>query len=100
MIWIGGDAHKRVHQGVALGPTGVVAQRQITNTAAGWADLRAWAGAWPDRVWAIEGSASYGRGLAQFLTERGERAHESSHNRTGARRRGSDAPRQESTRWR
>ena len=22
MIWIGVDAHKRVHQGVALGPTG------------------------------------------------------------------------------
>ncbi len=76
MIWIGVDAHKRVHQGVALGLTGVVAQKQITNTAAGWADLRAWAGAWPDRVWAIEGSASYGRGLAQFLAERGERVHE------------------------
>src|SRR3979409_1932688 len=100
MIWIGVDAHKREPQGVALGQGGGVAQKQITNTAAGWAELRAWAEAWPDRIWAIEGSASYGRGLAQFLAERGERAHESSHNRTGARRRGSDAPRQESTRWR
>jgi transposase len=53
MIWIGVDAHKRVHQGVALDQAGVVAQKQITNTAAGWAELRAWAEAWPDRVWAL-----------------------------------------------
>jgi len=87
MIWIGVDAHKRVHQGVALGPTGVVAQKQITNTAASWVELRAWAEAWPDRVWAIEGSASYGRGLAQFLVERGERVHEVSPKWTAERRR-------------
>ena len=87
MIWIGVDAHKRVHQGVALGPTGVIAHKQIANTAAGWDELRAWAGAWPDRIWAIEGSASYGRGLAQFLTERGERVHEVSPKWTAERRR-------------
>jgi len=76
MIWIGVDAHKRVHQGVALRATGVVAQNQIANSAAGWAELRAWAAKWPDRTWAIEGSASYARGLAQFRAELGERVHE------------------------
>lgn len=87
MIWIGVDAHKRVHQGVALGATGLVAQRQIPNTAAGWTELRAWAAAWPDRMWAIEGSASYGRGLAQFLAELGERVREVSPKWTAERRR-------------
>ncbi len=72
MIWIGVDAHKRVHQALALGPDGVAAQKRVANTPAGWADLHAWAAPWPERVWAIEGSGSLGRGLAQFLAERGE----------------------------
>jgi transposase len=87
MIWIGVDAHKRVHQGVALGATGLVAQKQIANTATGWAELRTWAAAWPDHIWHIEGSASYGRGLAQFLAELGERVHEVSPKWTAERRR-------------
>jgi transposase len=87
MIWIGVDAHKRVHQAVALGPAGVVAQKQVRNTPTGWAELHAWATTWPERVWAIEGTGSYGRGLAQFLVERTERVHEVSPAWTAHRRR-------------
>jgi transposase len=40
MIWIGIDAHKRVHQAVALSVDGVLSQRVIANTPAGWTELR------------------------------------------------------------
>jgi hypothetical protein len=56
MIWIGIDAHKRVHQAVALSPDGVLAQKVIANTAVGWTELIQWAGSWPERMWAVEGS--------------------------------------------
>jgi transposase len=87
MIWIGVDAHKRVHQAVALGAEGVVAQLRVANTPAGWAALQAWAEPWPERVWAIEGSGFLGRGLAQLLAERGERVHEVCPRWTAERRR-------------
>ncbi len=87
MIWIGVDAHKRLHQAAALGASGVVAQRTIANTTAGWATLYDWAQQWPDRIWAVEGSGALGRGLAQFLAERGERVHEVSPTWTAQRRR-------------
>src|SRR5262245_10184437 len=87
MTWIGVDAHKRVHQALALGPDGVVGQQRVANTAIGWADLHAWAARWPERRWAIEGSGSLGRGLAQLLAERGERVHEVSARWTAQRRR-------------
>ena len=47
MIWIGVDAHKRVHQSVALGESGVLARKAIRNTADGWAELLAWAARLP-----------------------------------------------------
>lgn len=87
MVWIGVDAHKRVHQALALGSDGVIGQRQITNTADGWASLLNWAQVWPERIWAIEGSGALGRGLAQFLAERGEQVHEVSPKWTARRRR-------------
>jgi transposase len=86
MIWIGVDAHKRVHEAVALGPDGTVGHTTVPNTVGGWASLLAWA-AWPERVWAIEGSGALGRGLAQFLAGRGERVHEVSPKWTAQRRR-------------
>jgi transposase len=87
MIWIGVDAHKRRHEAVALGPDSLLSHRTAPNTAPGWAGLLAWARAWPERVWAIEGSGALGRGLAQVLAERGERAHEVSPKWTAQRRR-------------
>ena len=74
MIWT--DAHKRVHQAVVLSVDRVLAQKVIANTAVGWTTLIQWANAWPERVWAVEGSGSLGRGVAQFLARNGERVHE------------------------
>src|ERR1700704_3785959 len=88
MIWIGIDAHKRIHQAVALSVDGVLAQKVIANTAVGWTALVQWASAWPQRVWAVEGSGSLGRGVAQFLARNGERVHEVNPRWTARRRRG------------
>jgi transposase len=43
MLWIGVDAHKRVHQAVARGGDGELSQRTIGNTPEGWASLLVWA---------------------------------------------------------
>lgn len=88
MIWIGVDAHKKLHQAVAISLEGVVAERTIANTALAWAALLEWARQWPERMWAVEGAWYLGRGLAQYLAEQGERVHEVSGKWTAARRRG------------
>jgi len=44
MHTLGVDAHKRVHEAVALDTAGrEVGRRRVPNTAAGWRDLLAWA---------------------------------------------------------
>ena len=91
MLWIGVDAHKRVHQAVALDEGGSPAAQTAPNTPAGWAALLQWAQAGAERAWAVEGAGSFGRGLAQFLAERGERVYEVNPRwtaRRGARRGG------------
>lgn len=88
MIWIGVDAHKQVHQAVAINESGVIGTRTIPNTPAAWAALLEWARQWPERIWAVEGAWYLGRGLAQHLAERGERVHEVNGRWTAARRRG------------
>ena len=92
MIWIGIDAHKRVHQAVALSADGVLAQKTIANTAVGWTDVLRWASTWPERIWAVEGSGSLRRGVAQFLACRGERVYECNPRWTAQRRRGLRRP--------
>jgi transposase len=87
MMWIGVDAHKRVHQAVALGQDGELGERTIENTPDGWATLLTWAERWPERLWAVEGAGSLGRGVAQFLAGRGEQVHEVSPKWTAQRRR-------------
>lgn len=86
MIWIGVDAHKRIHQAVALSHSGVQGERTISNTAADWAALLDWARQWPERIWAVEGAWYLGRGLAQYLAEQGERVHEVSGRLTARQR--------------
>ena len=92
MIWIGIDAHKRVHQALALSADGVLGQKTIANTAVGWTELLRWARSWPERIWAVEGSGSLGRGVAQFLVVGGERVHEVNPRWTAQRRRGLRRP--------
>ncbi|MPZ21933.1 MAG: transposase, partial [Luteitalea sp.] len=76
MAWIGVDPHKRIHQAAALDADGTITTKLVPNTAEGWVDLLAWAQAWPERQWAIEGAASLGYGAAQFLVEHGEAVRE------------------------
>ena len=45
---------------------------RFTTDQAGYAAMRTYVKAWPDRVWAIEGSNGAGRPLAQRLLEAGE----------------------------
>lgn len=73
MITIGVDAHKRVHQAVAVDDAGVeVGQWRGANTAAGWQSLERWAAdVGPQHQWGIEGAWGYGRGLAQQLVASG-----------------------------
>ena len=94
MITIGVDAHKGVHMAVAVDVAGrEVARWRGPNSAAGWQELAAWAGALDDaRRWGIEGAWNYGRGLAQHLVEAGAEVYEvnprwTAGGRRGARRR-------------
>lgn len=92
MIWIGVDAHKQVHEALALGQEGVVGQRRLPNTPEAWVALLDWAEQWPERMWAVEGAWYLGRGLAQYLASQGERVHEVNGRWTAARRRGMRTP--------
>jgi transposase len=92
MLWIGVDAHKRVHQAVALDEGGSPTAETVPNTPAGWAALLQWAQAGAERAWAVEGAGSFGRGLAQFLAERGERVYEVNPRWTAQRRRSARRP--------
>jgi transposase len=86
VIWIGVDAHKRIHQAVAISDSGIVGERGLANTTAAWSELLAWGRQWPERIWAVEGAWYLGRGLAQYLAEQGERVHEVSGRLTAQRR--------------
>src|SRR5687768_13574971 len=46
---------------------------RFTTDRAGFAAMRAYAKAWPDRTWAVEGANGVGRPLAQRLLESGEK---------------------------
>jgi transposase len=92
VIWIGVDAHKRLHEAVAIGDSGIVGTRRISNDPAEWARLLEWARQWPERAWAVEGAWYLGRGLAQFLAEQGEEVREVNGRWTAARRRGMRRP--------
>jgi len=73
VITIGIDPHKRSLTAAALDrhsrPLG-----QLRLPASGQAgrQLLAWAAAWPDRRWAVEGASGLGRGIAQLLVAAGE----------------------------
>lgn len=90
-ILIGVDAHKRVHQAVAIDAAGRECGRcRVANTPAGWDELRAWAAALAEvERWGIEGAGQYGRGLAQCLLAADQTVCEVNPRQTAAMRRGS-----------
>lgn len=74
MLTLGVDAHKRVHQAVAIDERGhVIATWRGGNHPAAWAELRSWAAELGAvRCWGIEGAHTFGHGLAQHLVAAGE----------------------------
>jgi transposase len=73
-VMIGVDPHKGSHTAVAIGtaeePLGELRVRACGAQAE---RLLAWAAAWPERTWAVEGAAGLGHLLAQQLLAAGER---------------------------
>jgi transposase len=73
-VMIGIDPHKGSHTAVAVGaaeePLGKLRVRACPDQAG---KLVAWARAWPERTWAVEGAPGLGRLLAQQLVAAGER---------------------------
>ena len=89
MITIGVDAHKSVHQALALDDTGsVFGSWRGATTPDQWQQLLEWAKTLPGpRQWGIEGAWNYGRGLAQFLVAHQETVFEVNPRWTAERRR-------------
>ncbi len=76
---IGVDTHRDRHSAAMLASNGaLVDETSASADQAGYATLLGWAHRHAEarRVWAIEGSGSYGAGLAAFLDQRGERVAE------------------------
>ena len=72
-VMIGTGPHKGSHTAVAIGPSGEPLGRQRVRACPGQAQqLLAWAAAWPERTWAVEGATGLGRMLAQQLAAAGE----------------------------
>jgi transposase len=74
VVMIGVDPHKASHTAVAIGtaeePLGQLRVRASVDQAQ---RLLAWAQAWPERTWAVEGADGVGHLLAQQLLAAGER---------------------------
>ena len=72
---IGVDTHRDRHSAAILATSGgLVGQTNARADRAGYAALLTWASqhATGRRVWAVEGTGSYGAGLAAFLGQSGE----------------------------
>src|SRR6266436_8736509 len=74
VVMIGVDPHKGSHTAVALGADETVLDQLRVRASAAQAErLMAWAAAWPERTWAVEGAGGLGHLLAQQLVAAGER---------------------------
>jgi hypothetical protein len=73
-VMIGVDPDKGSHTAVAIGAAGEPLGRLRVGACGAQADkLLAWAAAWPERTWAVEGAGGLGHLLAQQLVAAGER---------------------------
>jgi len=88
-VAIGVDTHKEVHVAVALDRVGArLDSREIAATLAGYRSLLLWARELGVPAFAIEGTRSYGAGLARFRTSAGVEVFECERPRREERRRG------------
>ncbi len=73
-VIIGVDPHQGSHTAVAIGAAEeALGQVRVRGSAAQAERLLAWAAAWPQRTWAVEGAGGLGHLLAQQLVAAGER---------------------------
>jgi transposase len=73
-VMIGIDPHKGSHTAVAItAAEQPLAELRVGASAAQAGELVAWARAWPERTWAVEGARGLGHLLAQQLVAAGER---------------------------
>src|SRR5450631_3825183 len=72
-VMIGVDPHKGSHTAVAIGADEKPLGRLRVRASAAQGELVAWADAWPERTWAVEGAGGLGHLLAQQLVAAGER---------------------------
>ena len=73
-VMIGVDPHKASHTAVAIGAAEeTLAELRVRASASQAERLLAWAQAWPERTWAVEGAGGVGHLLAQQLLAAGER---------------------------
>src|SRR6266576_5547467 len=74
VVMIGVDPHKGSHTAVAIDAAEEPLGKLRVRASAGQAQrLVAWAAAWPERTWAVEGAGGLGHLLAQQLVAAGER---------------------------
>jgi transposase len=73
-VMIGIDPHKASHTAVAISPAEEpLDELRVRASASQVERLLAWAQAWPQRTWAVEGAGGVGHLLAQQLLAAGER---------------------------
>ena len=73
-VMIGIDPHKASHTAVVISAADELLGELRVRACAGQAEqLLAWAVAWPQRTWAVEGAGGLGHLLAQQLLSAGER---------------------------
>jgi transposase len=73
-VMIGVDPHKASHTAVAISAAGEpLGELRVRACVAQAERLLAWAAAWPQRTWAVEGAGGTGHLLAQQLVSAGER---------------------------
>ena len=89
MVTIGGDCHKESHTLVAVDLVGrKIGELTVPNRLTSYAQVLTWAQRLDgERIWGIENSGSFGRGLAQYLVGQDERVYEVSPHLTGRKRR-------------
>ena len=88
-VAIGIDTHKDRHVAVALDRLGgQLDSVEVPATSAGYLALLKWADGLGEPAFALEGSGSYGAGLARFLQAAGCRVFEAERPKRGQRRRG------------
>jgi len=86
-VAIGVDTHKELHVAVALDGLGArLGSREIATTTAGYRGLLSWAQELGVPAFAVEGTGSYGAGLARFLERAGVDVFECERPRRAERR--------------